>query len=32
MTTQSSILAWEVLWTEEAVGYRPWGGKESAVT
>ena len=32
VTTQSSILAWEVLWTEEAVGYRPWGGKESAVT
>ena len=23
----SSILAWEISWTEELVGYRPWGRK-----
>ena len=27
----SSILAWEIPWTEEP-GYSPWGGKESDMT
>ena len=25
--THSSILAWEIPWTEELVGYSPWGHK-----
>ena len=29
MATQSSILAWRILWTEEPAGYSPWGHKES---
>ena len=30
MATHSSILAWEVPWTEEpGGGYSPWGHKES---
>ena len=29
MSTQSSILACEILWTEEPGGYSPWGHKES---
>jgi len=24
----SSILAWRIPWTEELVGYSPWGHKE----
>ena len=28
MATHSNILAWEILWTEEPAGYRPWGLKE----
>ena len=28
MATHSSILAWEILWTEEIGGYRLWGHKE----
>ena len=32
MATHSSILAWRILWTEEPVGYSPWGRKESDVT
>ena len=32
MATQSSILAWRIPWTEEPVGYSPWGHKESDVT
>ena len=28
MTTSSSILAWKTPWTEEPVGYSPWGHKE----
>ena len=32
MTTHSSILAWEIPWTEELVGYSPWGRKESDMT
>jgi len=27
MATHSSILAWEIPWTEEPVGYSPWGHK-----
>ena len=29
MATYSSILAWEIPWTEEPAGYSPWGCKES---
>ena len=29
MATQSSILAWEIPWTEEPGSYSPWGRKES---
>ena len=25
IATQSSILAWEIPWTERLVGYSPWG-------
>ena len=25
MATQSSIFAWEILWTETLAGYSPWG-------
>ena len=32
MATHSSILAWEIPWTEELVGYSPWGSKESDMT
>ena len=32
MATHSSILAWEISWTEEPGGYSPWGGKESDMT
>ena len=32
MVTHSSILAWRIPWTEEPVGYRPWGHKESDMT
>ena len=32
MATHSSILAWEIPWTEELVGYSPWGRKESDMT
>ena len=27
--THSSILAWKIPWTEQPVGYSPWGHKES---
>ena len=27
MTTHSSILPWRIPWTEEPVGYSPWGRK-----
>ena len=27
MATHSSILAWEIPWTEEPASYMPWGGK-----
>ena len=30
--THSSILAWEISWTEELVGYYPWVCKESDTT
>ena len=29
MAIHSSILAWEIPWTEELAGYTPWGRKES---
>ena len=32
MTTHSSILAWEIPWTEKPGGYSPWGSKESEAT
>ena len=32
MATHSSILAWRIPWTEEPVGYSPWGCKESDTT
>ena len=28
MATDSIILAWKILYTEELVGYSPWGCKE----
>ena len=30
MAAPSSILAWRIPWTEELVGYSPWGGKSRA--
>ena len=32
MATHSSILAWKIPWTEEPVGYSPWGRKELDTT
>ena len=32
MATCSSVLAWRIPWTEELVGYGPWGLKESDMT
>ena len=32
MATYSSILAWRITWTENLVGYSPWGCKESDTT
>ena len=32
MATHSSILARRIPWTEELVGYSPWGHKESDTT
>ena len=32
MATHSSVLAWEMPWTEELVGYSPWGHKEPGTT
>ena len=32
MAINSNILAWKILWTEEATGYSPWGHKETAMT
>ena len=32
MATHSSILAWRIPWTEEPVGYSPWGHKEVDTT
>ena len=32
MATDSSILAWNIPWTEEPGGYNPWGCKESDTT
>ena len=27
VTTHSSVLAWEIPWTDETGGYSPWGQK-----
>ena len=32
MATHSSILSWEIPWTEEPGGYSPWCHKESDMT
>ena len=32
MSTHSSILAWEIPWTEKPGGYSTWGRKESDMT
>ena len=32
MATHSSILSWEIPWTEEPRGLHPWGHKESDTT
>ena len=32
MATHSSIFAWKIPWTEELVGYSPWGHKETDMT
>ena len=32
MATHSSILAWEIPWTEVLAGYTPWGSKELDAT
>ena len=32
MATHSSIVAWRIPWTEEPMGYSPWGHKESDMT
>ena len=32
MATQSSVLAWRTPWTEEPVGYSPWGCKDLDMT
>ena len=32
MATHSSILAWEIPWTDEPGIYSPWGHKESDMT
>ena len=32
MATHSSILTWEIPWTEEPSGYSPWGHKEPDMT
>ena len=29
MAAHSSVLAWRIPWTEDLVGYSPWGHKES---
>ena len=32
MAPHSSTLAWKIPWTEEPVGYSPWGRTESDTT
>ena len=32
MATHSSVLAWRIPWTEDLVGYNPWGCKGSDTT
>ena len=30
MANRSSTLAWEIAWTEELMGYSPWGRRRVA--
>ena len=32
VATHSSVLAWRIPWTEDLVGYSPWGHKELGTT
>ena len=32
MATRPRVLAWEITWTEEPIGYSPWGCKEPDTT
>ena len=32
MAIHSSTMAWKISWTEDQVGYSPWGRKESDMT
>ena len=32
MATHSSLLAWRMPWTEEPVGYSPWGSQRALST
>ena len=32
MATHTSTLTWKIPWTEELVGYSPWGRKELDMT
>ena len=32
MATHASVLVWRIPWTEEPVGYSPWGPKELDMT
>ena len=32
MVIHSSTIAWKIPWTEEPVGYSPWGRRESDAT
>ena len=32
MATHPRVLAWEITWTEEPIGYSPWGCKEPDTT
>ena len=32
MAAHSNTLAWKIPWTEDCVGYSPWGCKESDTT
>ena len=32
LAAHSNVLAWRIPWTEDPLGYSPWGRKESDVT